>query len=291
MRERLFQNFSGFKSLTMGITADLILRYALMAGVAWLLAYVLCRRHWLHRKIVARFPAGSEVRREVLCSLLSMLIFGVVGALTIMAAKRGWTQLYWPIRAHGWGWFWGSVVAAVFLHDTYFYWTHRLMHHPRLFPWFHRVHHLSRNPTPWAAYAFDPLEAVVQAAIFPLTVLVMPMHPLAFAAFMSWQIGNNVLGHAGFEFYPRGLMRTPLKLFLNTPTHHAMHHEKMRGNYGLYFNLWDRLMGTNHEDYERRFDEVTARVPAAGAGMVHGSDGSGAGNLPPSLEARTGCRK
>jgi sterol desaturase/sphingolipid hydroxylase (fatty acid hydroxylase superfamily) len=53
-------------------------------------------------------------------------------------------------------------------------------------------------------------------------------------------------------------MKTPLKYFLNTPTHHAMHHEKMRGNYGIYFNFWDRLMGTNHPHYEVRFLEITS---------------------------------
>jgi lathosterol oxidase len=53
-------------------------------------------------------------------------------------------------------------------------------------------------------------------------------------------------------------MNTRLKYFLNTPTNHVMHHESMRGNYGLYFNFWDRLMGTNHKDYEERFRQVTA---------------------------------
>jgi sterol desaturase/sphingolipid hydroxylase (fatty acid hydroxylase superfamily) len=38
-----------------------------------------------------------------------------------------------------------------------------------------------------------------------------------------------------------------------------MHHETLRGNYGLYFNIWDRLMGTNHAQYEARFREVTTR--------------------------------
>jgi sterol desaturase/sphingolipid hydroxylase (fatty acid hydroxylase superfamily) len=36
-------------------------------------------------------------------------------------------------------------------------------------------------------------------------------------------------------------------------THHALHHEKFGANFGLYFNVWDRLMGTNHRDYECRF--------------------------------------
>jgi len=102
----------------------------------------------------------------------------------------------------------------------------------------------------------------VQAGILPLTALLIPIHPLAFASFMTWQIADNVLKHTGYEIYPRWLMKTPLKFFLNTPTHHAMHHEKMRGNYGIYFNFWDRLMGTNHPHYEARFLEVTTRSDA-----------------------------
>ena len=38
-----------------------------------------------------------------------------------------------------------------------------------------------------------------------------------------------------------------------------MHHEKPHGNYGIYFNFWDRWMGTNHKDYDRRLEEVTQR--------------------------------
>ena len=37
------------------------------------------------------------------------------------------------------------------------------------------------------------------------------------------------------------------------------HHEKFWANYGLYFNVWDQLMGTNHKGYERRFEETTSR--------------------------------
>jgi sterol desaturase/sphingolipid hydroxylase (fatty acid hydroxylase superfamily) len=93
----------------------------------------------------------------------------------------------------------------------------------------------------------------------PLAVLVMPIHPVAFTVFMLWQIFFNVMGHTGYEFYPRWLMDSWLGKFINTPTNHIMHHETLRGNYGLYFNVWDRIMGTNHAQYENRFREVTAR--------------------------------
>jgi len=235
------------------------LRYAMFAGAAWLLAYVFFYRRWKHRKVVQKLPASSEIRREILYSAISVVIFAAVGALTILATKQGWTQLYTRYNAYPAWWFWTSIACAIVMHDTWFYWTHRLMHHKKLFRFFHRTHHLSHNPSPWAAYAFDPAEAVVQAAIFPLVVFVMPIHPAAFGIFMIWQIAHNIVGHTGFEIHPRWMIDSPLGKILNTTTNHAMHHEKMRGNYGLYFNVWDRIMGTNHADYENRFREVTSR--------------------------------
>ena len=74
LREFLDQHFPSFTALTSGITVDLAIRYAALAGIAWLLGYVFFKRRWLHRKIVMRFPAGSEVRREMLYSLSSLVI-------------------------------------------------------------------------------------------------------------------------------------------------------------------------------------------------------------------------
>lgn len=237
-------------------------RYAVVAGLAWLLAYVLFRRRWRARKIIQRDPEPADLRRELKWSALTTLIYGLVGAATIWLGKLGWTQFYRKIDAHGMPWFWCSIAVAIVIHDTYFYWTHRLMHHPGLFRWFHRVHHESRNPSPWAAYSFGPLEALVQAGIFPLLAFTLPLHPLAVLAFMLWQITFNVIGHTGYEYHPRWLMDSWLGRILNTPTNHVQHHERLAGNYGLYFNVWDRIMGTNHRDYESRFREVTSRSAA-----------------------------
>ena len=66
----------------------------------------------------------------------------------------------------------------------------------------HRTHHLSTSPSPWAAYAFSPLEAVVQAGIAPVILFTIPVHPLAFSIFMMWQITFNVMGHCGYEIFP-----------------------------------------------------------------------------------------
>jgi hypothetical protein len=88
------------------------------------------------------------------------------------------------------------------------------------------------------------------------------VHPTAFAIFMIWQISFNVLGHCGYELYPSWFLRSPLGLLLNTTTHHAQHHETNRANFSLYFNFWDRLMGTNHQRYKERFEDVVGKNPA-----------------------------
>lgn len=233
--------------------------YVALAGAAWLVLYVALRRRVWPRKINPEPPGDGQISREVGRSLLSLLVFGLVSGC-VVALRAGFgirTQLYRPMDLHGWGWYWATFAIAIVAHDTYFYWTHRLMHHPRLFRRIHRVHHLSHNPTPWAAYSFSMPEAVIQALIGPILVYTVPMHFSVFLMFMVWQITFNVYGHCGFEFAPRWFLRSPLGHFLNTTTHHGLHHEKFRSNFGLYFNVWDRLMGTNNPAYEDKFAAVT----------------------------------
>jgi sterol desaturase/sphingolipid hydroxylase (fatty acid hydroxylase superfamily) len=49
-----------------------------------------------------------------------------------------------------------------------------------------------------------------------------------------------------------------------------MHHRLVKCNYGLYFNIWDRLMGTNHPDYEKSYNEVIEKRSAVVAAEVSG---------------------
>jgi Delta7-sterol 5-desaturase len=231
--------------------------YSIAAGCARLFFYVLFRRLFRGRRIAAGQAPMPQVGREIYHSLRSLVLFGIVAAGVVYLALTGGTRIYGRISDFGWGWFVASIVLMIVLHDAYFYWTHRLMHHRALYRLFHSTHHLSTSPTPWAAYAFSPWEALVQAGIVPLVVLVMPVHPLAISIFMLWQIGFNVLGHCGYEIYPSWFLRSPAGLFFNSPTHHSLHHEKYRANFGLYFNVWDRLMGTNHPDYTARFEQAT----------------------------------
>jgi Delta7-sterol 5-desaturase len=255
---RLTLAFSASVSSTLGE----LFWYVLLASGVWLFFYVAFRVTFRHRRVSLQDPTAAQVWREVAHSLRSLAIFGAVTLAVVFAALGGWTRLYGRVSQYGWVWFVLSIGVMVVMHDTYFYWTHRLMHHPRLYRFFHRTHHLSTSPTPWAAYAFSPAEALVQAGIGPVIVFTIPVHPAAFAIFMVWQLTFNVLGHCGYELFPRWFLRTPAGWLLNSVTHHALHHEKFRANFSLYFNVWDRLMGTNHPDYERRFERAMTETEA-----------------------------
>jgi sterol desaturase/sphingolipid hydroxylase (fatty acid hydroxylase superfamily) len=238
-----------------------VLRYVLLAGGTYLLFYVLLRRQMLRRKMQAAFPRFPQMRREVRNSLVSFIIFAATGILTRALYKAGWSQLYFDVARYGWMYFWFSVVALIAIHDTWFYWTHRWMHSRRVFLLMHHVHHQSHNPTPWSAFSFHPLEAFVQAVIFPLATLLLPLHPTAGAMWLLYMTFMNVFGHLGFETLWPGFVRHRVWSWFNTSLHHNMHHRFVRCNYGLYFNVWDRLMGTNHPDYEEEYDRVTAPEP------------------------------
>lgn len=231
-------------------------RYFLFAGSFYLVFYVWKNKKFWFAKIQQRYPENKHVLREILYSLITMLIFGVVVIMVVMASKRGLTRIYTPIDKYGYAYYIFSIILMIFMHDTYFYWTHRLMHWKPLFRIMHKAHHLSTNPTPFAAYAFHPLEALVEIGIIPLIVFTIPYHGTAITIFSVYAILLNVIGHLGFEIFPKGFARHRLLRWHNTATHHNMHHRLVKCNYGLYFNIWDRLMKTNHPEYEENFDRI-----------------------------------
>lgn len=237
------------------------LRYIAFAGVAYLIFWVWKREKWKYKRIQVEYPEKKKLVDEFKWSMSTMVIFGLIGIGIHFAKKAGHTQIYANIGDFGWGYFLFSIVAMIVIHDTYFYFTHRMMHHKLLFKTMHKVHHNSTNPSPWAAFSFHPTEAVVEAMIVPLIVFIMPAHGLAILAFLIYMTFMNVLGHLGFELYPKGFTNHWLGKWNNTATHHNMHHKYYSSNFGLYFNFWDRMMGTNHERYTETFEEVKSREP------------------------------
>jgi sterol desaturase/sphingolipid hydroxylase (fatty acid hydroxylase superfamily) len=248
------------RSLFLSILLVVLLRYAVIAGLFYYPFYVRFRKRLLPGKLQPAFPRPKDYLREIGYSLVTVLLFTAVGWIVFGTSFRSLTMLYTDIHEFGIAYFILSIPAMLVIHDTYFYWMHRAIHHPRLFPVVHRVHHLSTNPSPWAAFAFHPAEAVLEALIIALLPLVMPVHPLALSLFLLVMMIYNAYGHLGWELYPRSFARGPVGKWINTSVSHNQHHAWAKGNYGLYFLWWDRWMGTLREDYGEALTQQLPRI-------------------------------
>ncbi|MEO1653875.1 MAG: sterol desaturase family protein, partial [Bacteroidota bacterium] len=205
------------------VVAFFWLRYSILVGFCFLLFYVWKKKAWHHLKIQPKFPKAKDISREVMYSFLTGLIFSSVILLVRLASQQGYTQIYLHFSDFGYVYLGLSFPLIILLHDTYFYWLHRWMHMPALYKYVHRVHHQSHNPTPWASFAFHPLEALLEVAFVGI-IFVIPFHPLILVLFSFWVIAFNILGHLGYEIYPSWFVKHDVGRWYNTSTHHNMHH-------------------------------------------------------------------
>jgi Delta7-sterol 5-desaturase len=236
-----------------------LLRYLIPASIAFTLFWLIGRNRWRHLFIQTTFPANRQLVKEFAYSMSTVVIFSLVGYGLYLSINAGLTPVYNEVSDYGILYLIFSFLVAIVFHDFYFYWTHRFMHHKKVFKHVHRVHHESTNPSPWAAYAFHPWEALIQAMVFPIMVFTIPLHPIVMTLFLLYMIVRNVIGHLGFEIFPKGWTKNKWLSWTTAVTHHNLHHEKFNSNYGLYFTWWDRWMNTEDKSYHHKFDEVKTR--------------------------------
>jgi len=242
------------------ILVDNAIKYFFISLPFFLVFYVLFRKRLSYTKIQLKFPKVKDYARELFFSALSVIIFSVPPLVMLYSNSiRPHTTFYKNIDEHSLVYFILAFPLMLLMHDAYFYWAHRMMHHPWLFKKVHLVHHRSNNPSPWAAYAFHPLEAVVESMIFVIFLFTIPVHSAHLMWFFVISLVYNVYGHLGFEIYPRGFNKHWLGKWVNTSVSHNQHHQYFRGNYGLYFTIWDRMMGTLRSDYDSSFENLKQR--------------------------------
>ena len=120
------------------------LRYFLLAGIFFLIWYIILKRRLSYKKIQPKFPANTDYMREVFFSSLSIFIFSLVPTTLLLTPLVKYTQFYRNIHDHSMLYFWLAFPLMLVIHDAYFYFTHRLMHHPKLFKAFHLLHPIGR---------------------------------------------------------------------------------------------------------------------------------------------------
>ncbi|MGV6820866.1 MAG: sterol desaturase family protein [Parvularcula sp.] len=222
------------------------LRYILVAGIFTGLIWGRPEDKVTGTRLADRRPPRKTMWREARTSMAVSVIYALPAAILIHSWKAGGTALYneW----HGLAdiiWAPISLFVYLILHDAYFYWTHRLMHVPALYPATHRTHHLSKQPTPWAAFSFHSWESVISAPFIPVLAFIIPMHIGVFLFLLTLMTFSAVANHAGWEIWPRRFLDGPVGRHLITARHHNLHHTKFSRNYGLYFRWWDQWMGTD----------------------------------------------
>ncbi|TVP61697.1 MAG: sterol desaturase family protein [Leptolyngbya sp. LCM1.Bin17] len=227
----------------------ILFRYFFVAGVTYWFFYSPFSQSFVDHRLAHHPPSWGVIRHDIKLSVLSAAVFALAASFIFSAYHQGFTHLYTDPHRYGL-WYLGlSYGVVLILQDTYFYFTHRLSHHPKLFPWVHQGHHRSRYPTPWTSFAFDPLEAVVQSLFLIGIIFAIPLHFITLIAVLSTMTVWAVLNHLGTDRLPASFPHHWLGQWVIGPAHHSIHHLKYTVHYGLYFTFWDRLLGTQDPRY------------------------------------------
>src|ERR1700677_4474391 len=165
----------------------------------------------------------TQVHREVFNSALSVVLYNAVQLVT----RVGVLAIGFVVTVGAHLALWEVVISfplVLVTHDAYFYWTHRWMHHPALFRFFHWEHHKSQAPTVFTSYSFSIPEAIVQGLFGVFYVALFPATFATLIFFQFVEIFHNLAIHSGIDVFPRTLVIHKRWGWLAGPTYHDLHH-------------------------------------------------------------------
>lgn len=142
-----------------------------------------------------------------------------------MSISRELPDFYWSLV---------QLTVCVLVEEFCFYYSHRLMHHPRIYKYVHKVHHEWTAPIGIVSIYCHPIEFIV-SNIGPLVVGVFVARCHLATAWFWYSIAviQTTISHSGYHF--------PL---LPSPEAHDFHHLKFNQNFGV-LGVLDRLHGTD----------------------------------------------
>jgi sterol desaturase/sphingolipid hydroxylase (fatty acid hydroxylase superfamily) len=153
---------------------------------------------------------------------------------------------------------WIPWVVSIVGIDFLFYWWHRKSHEINVMWAVHGVHHQSEDYNLAVALRQPLFEPITWFLFYiPLAFLgVGPLHYLAgygLNRLYQFFIHTELVGKLGV-----------LETFLNTPSHHRVHHgvqtKYLDRNYGAIFIIWDRIFGTFQVEEEAPVYGITTPI-------------------------------
>ncbi len=203
-----------------------------LSGLSYLIFFV-----WGKKRFHPTYEADPAANKQA----MKWGVFGTLGNVMLTAPihlliANGYSQVYWDVSDYGWGWLAGSLVVYLMFTETCIYWIHRALHGDFLYSRLHKYHHEWRATTSWVSMAFHPLDSFAQALPHHLCVFLFPVHGLLYLTMVSFVSVWSVIIHDRVSFVRWN--------WINYTGHHTLHHWFFKYNYGQFFTVWDKMMGT-----------------------------------------------
>lgn len=183
----------------------------------------------------------NQVQKEVIYAMKSIPMMAFLTSIMFLLEIRGYSRLYDRVDDSKYGWWMigFSIITFILFTDLLIYWIHRWLHIPFVYKHIHKPHHKWKMPTPYASFAFHPIDGFLQSTPYHIYAFLFPLHKyLYLALYLSVNIWTVSIHDGDF--------RVPdmLKPYVNGSAHHMDHHLYYNYNYGQYFTLWDRIGGS-----------------------------------------------
>ncbi|OKL62304.1 putative C-5 sterol desaturase [Talaromyces atroroseus] len=188
-----------------------------------------------------------QIQQEIQQSLKAMPIMALLTMPIFLAEIQGWTKLYdfssgtsdegtstFYIPSHIYTWL--QYPLFIMFTDSGIYWIHRGLHHPSVYRWVHKRHHKWVVPTPYASYAFNPVDGWMQSLPYHIFPFLFPLQKVAYLGLFVFVTLWTVLIHDA-EYISNSRV-------INGAACHTMHHLYFNYNYGQFTTFWDRVKGT-----------------------------------------------
>ncbi|MFF2483893.1 sterol desaturase family protein [Paenibacillus sp. NPDC058071] len=187
----------------------------------------------------------KQQKREIVFSLISIVMFGLITLFTVYLINHGilhvtWTFNWWKLPI--------EIIALFLWNEIHFYLCHRLLHTKWLYKHVHYLHHQSVTPTSYSTYSFHFAEALLLGSVMTTALILYSFSFLSLLTLPLMSMILNVLGHYNFDLFPERTMRS----LLSFTRRHSYHHSKNTGNYGFFLPYFDLLFSTHIQEKERK---------------------------------------
>lgn len=129
-----------------------------------------------------------------------------------------------------------QLFGVVMVEEVCFYYSHRLLHHPKLYARIHKQHHEWVAPLAWCCIYAHPIEHLI-SNLLPIMLgpFLLGMHPLAALAWYALAFHSTLNSHSGLHLP-----------FSQSPEEHDWHHLTFTEMYGVV-GLLDWLHATDQK--------------------------------------------